>query len=411
MALELVSVPSRTHWPASGPPRTKIRLPAVIATSPEAEPTAMPPGRASVRPRTTRLVPARVRSPRSVVTARFPAASSVSRTAWPARATEAAPVPRTSAATASQRPASAVKLPSRVVMAALMAMSRAASSRRSPVPVQLSGTATVMSPGICASGGAEVVTVTSAPPLRAFSSAMRLTTSAPSGSGPPGPSAIRMSWGSSSQRVADTFAAAPIASATRPEVSTKPPAPRAESAPSTCVSPSDQATIRPPRAPPSAASSAPSSIPTAVARRRVPPPCASPPIRIEPPVVPPRAATLAAPATSTRAPVATMSPPSAAPEASSVPEILTRPLPRATSSIRPPLPVPASARMMPEVLIAASSACAAAPALSRTRSPSMWPLFVTLPRRRRRSGPGRRRRGRWCCGCRRRARPCRAGRR
>ena len=292
MALELVSVPSRTHWPASGPPRTKIRLPAVIATSPEAEPTAMPPGRASVRPRTTRLVPARVRSPRSVVTARFPAASSVSRTAWPARATEAAPVPRTSAATASQRPASAVKLPSRVVMAALMAMSRAASSRRSPVPVQLSGTATVMSPGICASGGAEVVTVTSAPPLRAFSSAMRLTTSAPPGSGPPGPSAIRMSWGSSSQRVADTFAAAPIASATRPEVSTKPPAPRAESVPSTRVSPSDQATIRPPRAAPSAASSAPASIATAVARRRVPPPCASPPIRIEPPVVPPRAATL-----------------------------------------------------------------------------------------------------------------------
>ena len=35
--------------------------------------------------------------------------------------------------------------------------------------------------------------------------------------------------------------------------------------------------------------------------------------------------------------------------------------------------------MTPEVLIAASSACAAAPALRRTRSPSMRPLFVTLP--------------------------------
>ena len=50
-----------------------------------------------------------------------------------------------------------------------------------------------------------------------------------------------------------------------------------------------------------------------------------------------------------------------------MPEIRTRPPPRATSSIRPPLPVPASARMTPEVLIAASSACAAAPALRRTR--------------------------------------------
>ena len=64
-----------------------------------------------------------------------------------------------------------------------------------------------------------------------------------------------------------------------------------------------------------------------------------------------------------------------------MPETLTVPLPRPTSSMRPPSPWLDAARITPEVLITPSSARAAPPAVMSTRPPpaSISPLFAAPP--------------------------------
>jgi hypothetical protein len=240
----------------------------------------------------------------------------------------------------------------------------------------------------------DVVTVTS-PLASAASNAPALmvngvlpaggtTAPGPEGEYPPG-MVMTTSRGSSSHsppRPTVTSASAPTPSAPAPEVSTNPPAtaPVATMRPSKNVVSSAQAMILPPcPSPPRAEISAPDATVRWSARRSGPLPRTSPPIRTEPPSIPPSTRIRAAGAIATRSPVITTSPPRVAPPASIRPDTSTAPEERPTSSILPPAPLAEAARITPEVLIAASTAPAAAPALKSTRPPptSIKPPFET----------------------------------
>ncbi len=272
------------------------------------------------------------------------------------------------------RSARASRLPApEVVMATLLLMARSLSANRVrlPAPLQAIALATVRFPG-CDPGKA-VVTVTSPPPFSvptmpaAIAALMVMFTGSISHC-PPGPAA--------------TDAASPMSTSSTAEVSAKPP----ETGPVTSIAPSNRVArsaqrITLPPVPTLARASirAPASTVAVSARRSVPVPWRSPPMRTLPPASRPEAVTRAVEATWRCWPVTVTDPPRVAPDASRLPATRTVPSPRPTSSIVPPAPSAEAARITPEVLMAFESRPEAVPAESTTRPPpaSISPVFST----------------------------------
>ncbi len=270
--------------------------------------------------------------------------------------------------------ARASRLPApEVVMATLLLMLRLllANSDRLPAPLQTMLLLTTRLPSC--GPGCSVVTVTLPPPFSvptivAASATLMVMFTGSISQWPPGPAA--------------TDAASPISSRSIAEVSAKPP----ETGPVTSIAPSKRVarsaqriTLPPVPALARASIRAPASTVVVSARRSVPVPWRSPPIRTLPPASRPDAVTRAVEATCRCWPVTVTDPPRVAPDASRLPATRTVPSPRPSSSIVPPAPSAEAARITPEVLMTVESSPDAVPAVSTTRPPpaSISPVFST----------------------------------